>query len=84
LIRELAGGPLSQVHPPIDFGKTFINRRLLRRGGEALVRRFTKPAELKELGREHWKKFRPKHYRSLKKLGYLEEALEKAAPKHSA
>ena len=35
--------------------------------------------ELKELGREHWKKFRPKHYRSLKKSGYLEEAVANAA-----
>jgi cation transport regulator ChaB len=31
------------------------------------------------LGREYWKKFRPKHYRALKRSGYLDEALENEA-----
>jgi cation transport regulator ChaB len=51
----------------------------VKKGVKHLSEDLPSKAELKELGRDHWKKFRPKHYRAFKESGYLDEALENAA-----
>jgi hypothetical protein len=60
-------------------GLPFWSARPAKKGVNHLSQNLPSKAELIELGREHWKKIRPKHYQALKKSGYLDEALENAA-----